>query len=582
MPNKYSHALVLSHYQRRGLIDVEQAGNPKTSIRIPRLTSNPPKAVAEGSSSARANRQSNPSGRVRLRSPSPPAQAPETQPPQLHRRGSSTETQIYAPEQPLPQSPAPAEQPVGSIEGLDSGDHAQTRGCPSMGKNEGGENIHDCFDLYNGVAPMQTFEQSHDFELGPLRGGSRTRLLPLPEGNRMGCQGNRSFETEDVLEKSPTSRPRKQNPHGNGWIEEYAFVPQCPPSPPATPEADHIFPIRVAPGCDTKQPHGSPLNAERADPDDVFGNATHHDPGKSLILRLEPEPQEAKMSPVMETPTYSTKMQEPPNSCSPLPLTHSRPCSHSSSLSQTFSITTSASASSTSSHAAPQNDLKTSPRSHYRTFLVTHSPPFAANTRKFSLDATTSTQDFSELTTMPSDFFIEDDDDLESLPEIINSDALPWTDLQIGPAVFRQPQPAVLGPASPISTRAPSFDSVAPPPIRLHVPDEPTFNGIPTPESKNPRKSLSSFLFSRNHPKAVLYSQTIPGKQPVPVSVSRTAVPSIPSLFPNFKGSFPPEERGVIDHGSLGRSDSKTLPRGRGRSVPPKSPAEKRRSWFKS
>jgi len=67
----------------------------------------------------------------------------------------------------------------------------------------------------------------------------------------------------------------------------------------------------------------------------------------------------------------------------------------------------------------------------------------------------------------------------------------------------------------------------------------------------------------------------------VPVSVSRTATPSIPALFPNYKGQFPPPESEEMQDGRRTR-DSSISTQVRGRSVPPKTAGNRRKSWFKS
>lgn len=66
----------------------------------------------------------------------------------------------------------------------------------------------------------------------------------------------------------------------------------------------------------------------------------------------------------------------------------------------------------------------------------------------------------------------------------------------------------------------------------------------------------------------------------MPVSVSRTAVPSIPALFPGYKGSFPPPQRND-ERSRRASRDANTPKQVRGRSVPAKG-SEKRRSWFKA
>ncbi|KAF6231173.1 hypothetical protein HO173_010673 [Letharia columbiana] len=255
-----------------------------------------------------------------------------------------------------------------------------------------------------------------------------------------------------------------------------------------------------------------------------------------------------------------------------------------------------------------------------------HSPTFSP--RRFSTNATMSPQsvsfsNFSETMTSPRrvsfsqsrdrEYF--EDADLESLPSEIDFNVLPYEDHNAGPAIFRATQLGIETPVSPryenphagpasfrasqpglgkpvsrdrrVSSRASSFDSAAPPPIGLnrrisHAIAESYQARMPKKES---RMSLLSFLRSTPTPKAVLYSEVTQGKPPVPVSISRTAAPSIPLLFPGYRGQFPPMRK-MQDKGLRSGLEPRVRPGLNARTSAPRSTAhtdaaEKRKSWFK-
>ena len=208
-----------------------------------------------------------------------------------------------------------------------------------------------------------------------------------------------------------------------------------------------------------------------------------------------------------------------------------------------------------------------------------------------------------------------EDADLESLPPDIDFNVIPYEDPNAGPAIFRATQlglenpvspryeepniEPVLSPATqpgleksishdrPVSSRNSSFDSAAPPPIGLNR--RISYASAESYEFKRPKKesrmSLISFLRSSPAPKAVLYSEATQGKLPVPVSVSRTAVPSIPLLFPGYRGQFPPPQK-TQDKDLKAELEPRMRPRldvrtSGVRSLAHMDAAEKRKSWFK-
>ena len=216
-----------------------------------------------------------------------------------------------------------------------------------------------------------------------------------------------------------------------------------------------------------------------------------------------------------------------------------------------------------------------------------HSPSFSITTQTSSLNATTFPPVLSRTSSTSSMALVDDDADLESLPStILDLDIIPRENVNSGPAVFRHAPPVE---ERPMPSRSSSFDSAIPPPIR-HVPNSPTPQDKPLPRTPKPpstpkksRKSISSMLFSRPQAptKAILYSETVPGKLPTPISVSRTGASSISAFFLTYRGQFPTPQK---SEERIGRQMSQTSTEARarlGRGVS-QSAAEKRRSWFRN
>ncbi|KAL9066163.1 MAG: hypothetical protein Q9161_007756 [Pseudevernia consocians] len=361
--------------------------------------------------------------------------------------------------------------------------------------------------------------------------------------------------------------PTSQGTYDNVLVETHGFPPECPPSPPATPDLSKScsLTLQVEEPQKTSPPPPIPQRSARRSP-----------PRQRSILR-------STNSSVVNLPS------EPP-----------RP--------KTSSATD-----------VPPNSTKAA---------ALHSPTFSISTRRSSINATLSPQsvsftNFSETMTSPRrvsfslsrdrEYF--EDADLESLPSEIDFDVLPYEDPNVGPAIFRANQLGIEHPVSPryedpnagpapfhvtqsglakpvshdrpALSRASSFDSAAPPPIGLnrrisHAVAESYQSRMPKKES---RLSILSFLRSTPSPKAILYSEATQGKLPVPVSVSRTSVPSIPLLFPGYRGQFPPPQK-MQDKGLRSGLDPRTRPGLDARASAPRSnahadAAEKRKSWFK-
>ncbi len=353
--------------------------------------------------------------------------------------------------------------------------------------------------------------------------------------------------------------PTSQDAYDNVLIETHGFPPERPPSPPATPDLSKscsLTPQAEGPQK-TRPPPPIPQRSARRSPPRQRSILRSTN---SSVVHLPSEPPRPKTSPAIDLPTNSRKA------------------------------------------------------------AALHFPTLSISTRRSSLNATISPQsvsftNFSETMTSPRrvsfsqsrdrEYF--DDADLESLPSEIDFNVLPYEDPNVGPAIFRNTQLGVENPVSPrhedpkaapalfhtelglgkplshdrpAFSRASSFDSAAPPPIGLnrrisHAVAVPCQSRIPKRDSK---MSLLSFLRSTPAPKAVLYSEATQGKAPVPVAVSRTSAPSIPLLFPGYRGQFPPPHK-LQDKGSRSKPlDARTnAPRSKAHA----DAAEKMKSWFK-
>ena len=351
--------------------------------------------------------------------------------------------------------------------------------------------------------------------------------------------------------------PTGPGTYDNVTIETHGFPPKRPPSPPATPKSDKSYSLT---------PHGA--ESQRTRPS---AQKPQHSAGPSLS-RQRSMLRSANSS-------ISELRSEPPR-----PKTSSG-----------------ADGSTTSRKAAGL-----------------HSPTFSISTRASSINATKSPpsvafSNFSDAMTSPRraplshsrDRGYFDDADLSPLPSEIDFNVLPYEDPNAGPAIFRATQLGVESPTSPryedpisrpaivratqlgmpasqdeaASSRTSSFDSAAPPPIGLNRRE--SYATAKSHQPKTPKKegktSLLSFLRSTpTSPKTVLYSDTSHGKPPTSASVSRTGIPSIPLLFPGYRGKYaPPPQRDT-------RSSRPSLEH---RARAPRSPAhmdaaDKRRSWL--
>lgn len=621
MPNKYSHAFVLNNYEAHGLIDYKRpltAESIAPSRPLTKSSTNPKPYNTGCSTSSKHSSGSKPPERLRLGSPT--RSKPEPVPYILHRKSSSVETQIYAPLSLC--TPSSKRDSTNTVD-LDIGQEAQDEGLiheQSLGEDRrysfaastnwpkrsssppprnyppriiaeqnrkhttqkqqhhaphtttsnakpgrphssaGTTARHDHVSQHHPRAdpatPVHITKQSQAYKEGQQ--SNATLIRPCSSA---GATGRHDHYSQHHLRADPTTPvnvPKQSQAHNKGQqplnipnqrylsfssdAQKNAFAPYGPPSPPATPESPRSF-MSFSLGNSNQKPDNTRMpppiperDARRTSPK----SSAPHLPTASLPTS-QPERQRPKTSSATKSPTSST-----------FPV---------------FTRTSSLVAT-----TLPPSDLNMSAQSSKKSTMYEigfgHRPSTSATI---------------------SEPFSVADEDLESLPETFDSSVLPWTDDDMSPAIFRDGELNSRRPsyARPPSTRATSFDSASPPPISLNrrMPDllreaPPSISMTPRTPKKN-QSSMASLMFFRSGPKAILYSETRPATPPIPVSVSRTAVPSIPALFPGYKGQFPPENK----EERTGRTQRNvgTDVKSRTRSVPPKSSSSgKRRSWFKN
>ncbi len=584
MPGKYSHAFVLSNYESHSIIKFNRPATSKPSSSSSskpyspssshRSTTNSPRSNA---SSSRINLVPSPSNdkpeRLRLE----PHVSPDVEPerPVVRRRSSSVETQIYA--------------PIASIKSPPS---------RNANENDNSEQKHEK-TAHTPSTPEQnvtTVLSSQALEAHPLDNSPPKQNSKTIQSLRLERDGPQSVSSSQ-LKGQRSGRPSKK----------IAQETQQIPAHSQKPNLRHSSAVVVG-GRDFAYSNSiirvTPIHQRRL-PDGLQGTVRplHHMYGRvPLSARaFAPEgPPSPPATPESATnSSLSTQLEKPNSISSPRPVPERsirRSSPERSSRRQSEMVARS------DDHARPTRP-KTSSREKSPTgttfSITTRRSPFdgaslsASHTRASSVLSKGALASDADLrasnnpSEKPSFLFDDDDADLESLPSTLDFNTLPWCNHNTGPAIFRDGELNIQQNSfkSPALTGASSFDSAAPPPITLNRRMPPVFaeSSVPAVQKtpKKPKPSIASLSFFRSAPKAILYSQTVPGTPPIPVSVSRTAVPSIPALFPDFKGQFPPpppkiEERRRRNSRAIGFDVQK-----RGRSVPPK-PSEKRKSWFKT
>lgn len=639
MPNKYSHALVLSHYESQGLIEPDGRLTKKVDSRSSiisvrstpiRSTHRPNRAdTAQSSRSSPASPQPFSSPRVRLGASTPYTRI-EVSPPPLHRKTSSIQTQIFAPPSPPP-----------------TRDH-QTHICfenrPHTPKHQTSVET----QVYNPQSPSPRSSQS------PTNMTDWSRSSEV-KARRRAAQASTRFGSRNILFKDcgnkspekPETPPLIHASQENASSEAQAFHPSRPPSPPATPDSGKSFGLEThLDRMDKKLPHptaaGSSDKVDLEASSDRLENSAFRRPSavsghseassESLVIlpRVPPNcgktfglknhvgisqaTKPASQAPVSErsvlqslpkSPRSDRRATSQPPAVQPSTSQPQEPRAY---HSPTFSMTTQPS--SRGSIASPTIDLHPDPLKpkkaasfHSPTFSITatplpsnaeqprprtsrssNGPRFSISTRRSSLNFAHAPPDLARTPNMPTEVFFDHDDDadLESLPPDVDFDSMPWTDLNANPIIVRSGDEQ-----GSTSSRASSFDSAAPPPIR-RAPNYPmlTEKRAPRPSRKS-RHSFSTLLFSRAPtppPKAILYSETMPGPPPISVSLSGKDLSSNAAAFSTSPARwFQPQQKSEERVGRQMRiANSTSVPYAPPRRGVSQGAAEKRGLWFRN
>ena len=490
MPNKYSHALVLSSYERRGLTDFTDFERQRTtkspSVRSTTLNDPVQSAKPTPRPIPKPLIPSPPRDRLRLRD-SRDLLITNSQPPPRHISEYSL-SKCEPPPQAAPQQSKAA------------------RRRTSIRKSV------DYYDLYT---PDSLTESScEDAQSTP------TQVVSSQKESRLDVVSVQSIasstETSEISLDDPEWFQSMQRRRRRLTNDTAIWDPQPSSRPPSAQATQHVVDRK---DLTRQHPLTPPLTPKARDSWESFSLDTHLD---------ELPPPLPFQHPPRVVPRHFD--MTPPDSVSSdsrlLPLTRSL-------------STTSASHSQVSSgRHKPSSSIP-----NRRSSLSSLQRPTPASLGHKEPDLLT----FDNLSDISGPDSLDLDSDLEPLPPDLCNDpdfaAMPWTDYPEVPAISR------LIRRNSCSSRASSFDSAAPPPISLGDRKKPN-RRLPAilneKEPKQLKKPRSSFSFlsaigrATSTPKSIPYNSTSQGKAPVPVNVSRTNAPSIPSLFSSYRGPFPP------------------------------------------
>ena len=640
MPSKYSHALVLSHYESQGLIDPDGRWTKKAHSRASvisakstpiRSTHHSKRAdIAQSSRSSPASPQPFSSPRVRLGTSTPYTRI-EVSPPPLHRRTSSVQTQIFAPPSPPPTR--------------DHQTHINFDNRPHTPKHRTSveTQIYDPQSPQSSQSPTDMTDWSRSSEVKARR---RAAQASSPNGSKFGSRNVLLKESGNKSPQKPQTPPLTHASQENASSEAQPFHPSRPPSPPATPDSDKSFGLEThLDRMDKESPHPTAagsfdtINLESSSdrlknsafrrPSAVSGHSEHSseslvilprvppNSGKSFglknHLRISEAARPASQVPVSKRsvhqslPKFSKSDRRASSQPPPVQLSTSQSQGPRAYHSPTFSMTTQIS--SRGSIASTTFDLYPDPLQpkkaaslHSPTLSMTatplssnpepsrprpsrsaHRPRFSVSARRSSLNFANAPPDLARTSNMPTEVSFDHDDDddvdLESLPSEVDFDSLPWTDLNANPIIVHDKDEQ-----GSTSSRASSFDSAMPPPIR-RAPGYPMLTDKPFPNaSKKSKQSLSALLFSRAPtppPKAILYSETMPGPTPISIDVSGKSIYSNPAVTSKPPAPFQPQQK---SEERVGRqmSNANSVPYAPPRRGVSQGAAEKKGLWFRS
>ena len=554
MPNKHSYACVLSDHEARGLIRFDGSRFPRLRPGHARTLKKPSTTddVLTSQQYKLADPPSTKLPRLRLESPSPP-------PFSLHDsctspRRKRTNTNFTALTETYPRQASSPSSPSNTDTTVKDGQHLQSRGD-------------------RGAVSRCSFPQS------PLTVDSRENLERQDQepSNRRSCHammgiddrvhveleghGAHGLRPRNNIQKRLSNETAIFSPHSlstppptaNRQPSHEASALGCfrhPPSPPLTPDQRESFSLDTS--LDTFKPppiESAAPSSSVPGPNRGIQGSMSDLPASSILIRSS-----AMSRPSSLTVRPKTSATTPERSSQILP-----------NLYRTSSL----------------EFLATRPFDHNELQASSSSNGMSDRANEHALVGegdSTAEPLFAELEPLP--IFSADfgESDLPTkLPSDLDCTISPWEDVSFNDTIH----PALRHPSSPsISTRASSFDSVAPPPISLSrfneplsyrpkaqgpLPDRsrpetpPMIKSSENSKSQtSPHESLSAFLHGRSHiPISIAYHTTTSGKEPTYVSVSRTPVPSIPTLFSRYKGPWPPAKT-PISHGGSSKASSST------------------------
>ena len=647
MPSKYSHALVLSHYGSQGLnepdVRLTKKAGPRSSVisarSTPMRSTQHPTRVdtAQSSRSSPASPQPFSSSRTRLGTSTPYTRI-EASPPPLHRRTSSVQTQIFAPPSPPPtrdhqtythfenrphtprhqpsvetqiydpQSPRSSQSPTSMTDWSRSSEvKARRRAAQVSSPNrsrlgsrnilwkepgdkspekpqtpplthasqENGSSEAQAFHPSRPPSPPATPDSGKSFGLETHLDRLDKKSLHPPAAGSSDTVDLHLEASSDRLENSASRKASAASGHSEASSESLVILPKVPPTSGKSFGLKNHLRISGSSEFTSQVPV-----LERSVPQSLSNSSKSDQPATSQPPPVQPSTSQSQGSRAYHSPTFSMTTQissrgsNASNTFDPYP-DPINPKKTASLHSPTLSIT------------APPLP---STREHSRptTSKSSQGPRFSISTRRSSLNfANAPPPDLARKTSMPTEIFFDHDDDadLESLPSEMDFDSMPWTDLNADPAILCNGD----GRAS-ISSRGSSFDSAAPPPIR-RAPNYPMFDQKPIPKTpKKTRHSLSSLLFSRAPPpppKAILYSETMPGPPPISVAVSGKNISSNAAIYQASRSQSQPYPQQQSEE-RIGRQMSMNDAANSVPYAPPRrgvsqgAASEKRGGWFRN
>lgn len=589
MPNKYSHSFVLSNYEKRGLTFYNDFEHPHNKSRSSLGRSDAPRSRPSSFKPT-----SHPAAQPRISTPPPLPQS------RLRLRDSHDL-------QPLPPPNTTYRPRRLSNDTVDLAPRASvqlsSQQLSTQKRSPCGRDSFDDYNLYDQAPPSRSWQQEADLGLHRLRVTDEVDE-ELDGGLIFGTQKKGAVATlrsEQEITRPPEpvrSEPVRPNHVRRLTSDTAIWNPESPAAPSPLPEqkpqvssrpveAVNVFRKNTFAAQDPLTPPRTPNSTVSTASWEDFSLEPNLDqlagplpsievpPGYRLVRHTYDTPP-ASMS-GSSNPSRSATQLPPTDSCPPVPpldrptqlYTYDTPPNSMSGRSDpSKSATRLRPVGSWPQEHVPNLQEQPLPASVHPSICYSPDPPLADNdvleddVRGSSMDC-------------PEDF-VDFDADLEPLPTSFSpgweSDVCPW-DYPESPKLSRilRHERGLSG-VSRISSRAStsSFDSAAPPPIRLTsrdgntrklpaILDSPrTPRPAPVPliperstiANKNHKSHSFSTLLNRTsryaHVKSIPYEHAKQGPFPESVNVSRTGTPSIPEMFSTYQGPFPSDPPAAV------------------------------------